>query len=396
MSSTALHAQGLTKEYRVVDVVRLLERLRGRGRGSPVRTRIRALDGIDLRIERGEVVGLVGSNGAGKSTLLRVLAGLSSPTDGALEVNGRVTAILEITTGLVPEHTGRDNVRYVGRLYGMSARELAEKQEAILDFSGLGAFADLPVRAYSAGMKARLAFSIVTSVDPDILLIDEALSVGDAGFALQSRQRMHELCAHGATVVVVSHNLAAIRELCNRVLWLEAGRVARDGDPAEVTEAYRAVAHERAQEELRRRFAGRDRAAAAHGSVVRALRAVDAGGIPSHLFRLEEPLVLEADLELSERAPEGLDGVLELVRFDGVRVARLVEPRLAAPGGRSTLRIDLGPVRLGRFTYEARLALVDGGGREHGSARAVFAVEDHAHSYNASYYQPLVWRAEGT
>ena len=245
-SAFAIRTDELRKEYSLAryrvslavrNVILALARRPARDESRGFRKRIVALDGVSFEIRRGEVVGVIGANGAGKSTLLRLIAGLSKPTSGTVEVSGRVTAILEIATGLVLDRSGRDNVRYMGRLYGMSDDEVDAKLEDILAFADIGRFVDLPVRSYSTGMRARLAFSIVTSVDPDILLIDEALSVGDVGFALKCRVRVRELCARGATVVIVSHDLTAIREMCERTIWIHEGHIGADGDPASVAEA---------------------------------------------------------------------------------------------------------------------------------------------------------------
>lgn len=395
MTGVSIRAREVSKHYRTGerslrgrarDVVHLL----GFGRGSSTRRLVRALDGVSFEIPEGEVIGLIGENGAGKSTLLRLVAGVSDVTTGSIDVAAPVTAILEITTGLVPESTGLENIAYMGRLYGMSAAEIEAKKSSIVDFADIGAFIDFPVRSYSAGMRARLAFSIVTSIDPEILLIDEALSVGDAGFALRCRHRMRDLCAQGATVVLVSHNLQVVRELCDRAIWLHEGRIAGDGDPAEVVEAYRVVAHEHAQRELASRFSV---PLASGGSLleVEQLQCVaEPHGESRHLFRLDEPFAVEGVL----RAGAALDNVeaqLDLIRFDGVLVARTVERALKLPRGRFVLRLDFDPMRLGRFTYQVRLRLMRAD-EELCQAQAVFAVEDHHHAYNASYYQDVVWR----
>ena len=356
------------------------------------RGRVVALDSISFEIPRGQVVGVIGANGAGKSTLLRIVAGLSKPTRGTVEVSGKVTAILEIATGLVLDRSGRDNVRYMGRLYGMSDEEVDAKLEDILAFADIGRFVDLPVRSYSTGMRARLAFSIVTSVDPDILLIDEALSVGDVGFALKCRVRVRELCARGATVVIVSHDLSAIREMCERALWIHEGRIGADGDPASVAEAYREVAHELAEVELTRRFGRRERLQTLDDRVVIDALRCESDGEERFLYKLEEPFDVIAQVTARE-AVDGVHARLEVVRFDGVRA--LVDDRhgLSLPAGASTLRARVDPLRLGRFTYEVQLQLRDGSGAALAEARRVFAVHDDLHAYPAGYHQPVEWRA---
>jgi lipopolysaccharide transport system ATP-binding protein len=399
--TVAIRTDELRKEYSLAryrlsaavrNVGRVLARRPSREQSRGFRGRVVALDGVSLEVLSGQVVGVIGANGAGKSTLLRLIAGVSKPTSGTVEVAGKVTAILEIATGLVADRSGRENVRYMGRLYGMSGDEVDKKLAAILAFADIGRFADLPVRSYSTGMKARLAFSIVTSVDPDILLIDEALSVGDVGFALKCRARVRELCARGATIVLVSHDLNAIREMCERTIWIHQGQVAADGEPAEVAEGYREVAHELAEQELTRRFAERATVLTSDDRVgIESLRCTSSGE-ERFLFRLDEPFEVEAHL----RSSEPLDNVqarLEVIRFDGLRALFDVRAGLHLPSGDSVLRAALDPLRLGRFTYEARIQLSDRSGVPLAEARRVFAVHDDLHAYPAGYHQPVEWRA---
>jgi lipopolysaccharide transport system ATP-binding protein len=400
VESFAIRTHELTKEYSLArfrfsaalrNAGRVVARRPGRERTRGFRGRVVAVDGVSLEIGRGETVGVIGVNGAGKSTLLRLVAGVSKPTSGTLEVSGKVTAILEIATGLTPDESGRQNVRYMGRLYGMSNDQLDEKLGEIIAFADIGRFIDLPVRSYSSGMKARLAFSIVTSVEPDILLIDEALAVGDVGFAVKCRARVRELCAHGATVLIVSHDLSAIREMCRRAVWIHQGHVAADGDPSTVSEAYREVAHELAEQELTRRFGERERLAAGDGSVtIGALRAMS-DGVERFLYRLGDPFELEASLH-SREPVSAVRARLEVIRFDGVRVLDAEQDDLELQSGDSVLRVELEALRLGRFTYEARLRLDDRLGRPLAEARRVFALHDDLHAYPAGYHQPVEWR----
>jgi lipopolysaccharide transport system ATP-binding protein len=398
--SLAIRTDDLRKEYSLAryrlsaalrNAGRVLARRPSREHSRGFRGRVVALDGVSLEIPRGEVVGVIGANGAGKSTLLRVVAGLSTPTSGTVDVRGKVTAILDIATGLVPDKSGRENVRYMGRLYGMRDEEVEEKLAAIIAFADIGRFIDLPVRSYSSGMKARLAFSLVTSVDPDILLIDEALSVGDAGFAVKCRARVRELCARGATVVIVSHDLSAIREMSQRAIWIHRGQVAGDGETAVVSEAYREVAHELAEQELSRRFGERERRRTHDDRVeIEALRSLSSGE-ERFLYKVDEPFELEARVR-SREPLQGVQARLEVVRFDGINALVDVREGLDLPSGEALLRAEIDPLRLGRFTYEARVQLSDSSGRPLAEARRVFAVHDDLHAYPAGYYQPVQWR----
>lgn len=197
-----------------------------------------ALDDLTLSIRKGERVGIIGRNGAGKSTLLQMLAGITEPTSGRLSISGKVTAVLTLGVGLREDLTGRENIYLDGETQGRARESMGSDVDAIVEFAELGKFIDLPLRTYSTGMKARLAFAMITQINPEILIIDEALSVGDAAFAVKAGKRIAQLCAQGAIVLIVSHSMQSIRELCNRCLWLNQGRLLMDGSPAEVTRAY--------------------------------------------------------------------------------------------------------------------------------------------------------------
>jgi ABC-type polysaccharide/polyol phosphate transport system ATPase subunit len=216
----------------------VIRRLTARG-ALPWRE-IRALDGVTLRIAQGERLGVVGHNGAGKSSLLKLLAGIYPPTSGFRHVEGRISSLFEIAAGFEPEASGWQNIALRCYLHGESPRSLREKQASIAEFSELGEFLDVPTRCYSAGMMIRLAFSIATSVQPEILLIDETLSAGDMAFQLKARQRMRALMAQAQLLVMVSHDLRTIGEMCQRVVWLERGRVRADGPARQVLAEYEA------------------------------------------------------------------------------------------------------------------------------------------------------------
>jgi len=184
-----------------------------------------ALKDVSFEVKKGEVLGIIGHNGAGKSTLLKVISGILKPTEGSVQVNGTIAPMLELGSGFDFDLTGRENVFLNGAILGYSEQFLKEKYEEIVEFSELGKFIDIPLRNYSSGMIARLAFSIATVVRPDILIVDEVLSVGDAAFQEKSKRRMMELMGGGTTVLFVSHSLGQIREMCDRVLWIERGQI---------------------------------------------------------------------------------------------------------------------------------------------------------------------------
>lgn len=198
----------------------------------------KAVKNVSMEIKRGEVVGIIGPNGAGKTTLLKMIAGLLPVDGGKIEVNGKVTALLALGVGINPEFTGRENIFYSGLLLGMTKEEVLRKMPQIIEFAELGDFIERPIRTYSSGMKARLLFAISMSIDPDILIVDEALATGDSYFVQKSSQRICELCKSGATILFVSHNLSQIQQLCNRVYFMAEGKMLREGDSARAISAY--------------------------------------------------------------------------------------------------------------------------------------------------------------
>lgn len=197
-----------------------------------------ALTDVSFSIEKGEVIGIIGHNGAGKSTLLKIISGILKPTEGSIEVRGNIVPMLELGSGFDYDLTGRENIYLNGAILGYSEEFLKEKYDEIVAFSELGNFIEIPIRNYSSGMLMRLAFSIATVVNPDILIVDEILAVGDASFQEKSKARMMELMGGGTTVLFVSHSLAQIRGMCDRVIWLDHGRVKMIGKTDEVCDRY--------------------------------------------------------------------------------------------------------------------------------------------------------------
>lgn len=197
-----------------------------------------ALNEISINIRKGEVIGIIGHNGSGKSTLLKIISGIMKPTKGIITCNGNIVPMLELGSGFDFDLTGKENIYLNGAILGYSKKFLDEKYKEILDFSELGEFINVPIRNYSSGMMMRLAFSIATVVNPEILIVDEILSVGDEAFQEKSRSRMGELMSGGTTVLFVSHSLNQIREMCNRVVWLDHGEIRMIGDAKEVCDKY--------------------------------------------------------------------------------------------------------------------------------------------------------------
>ena len=198
-----------------------------------------ALKNIDLEIKRGEIVGIIGKNGAGKSTLLKLLTGITPPTTGEIKIKGKAASLLEVGTGFHPELTGRENIFLNGAILGMTRNEIKEKMEQIIDFSGVEQFIDTPVKRYSSGMYVRLAFSVAAHLEPDILLVDEVLAVGDAEFQKKCLGKMEEATrTNGRTIIFVSHNMSAISQLCTRTILLDKGKIIMEGDTDKVIKKY--------------------------------------------------------------------------------------------------------------------------------------------------------------
>jgi lipopolysaccharide transport system ATP-binding protein len=239
-SNLAIHAHNLSKAFQLYE--RPIDRLKQmlmRGRRRYYKE-FSALHDVNFELRKGEVLGLVGRNGAGKSTLLQLICGTLTPTSGKVTVQGRVAALLELGAGFNPEFTGQENIYLNASILGLSKAEIDERYAAIVEFSGIADFIHQPVKTYSSGMYVRLAFSIATSVDPDILVIDEALSVGDGAFARKSFDRIMRLKEKGATILFCSHSIYQIEALCTRALWLDKGVVQLTGDPATVVAGYQA------------------------------------------------------------------------------------------------------------------------------------------------------------
>ncbi len=206
--------------------------------GAGARSGVAALSDVSFSVTRGEVFGIVGANGSGKSTLLKILAGIIRPSRGSAEVRGRLSALLELGAGFSPEFTGRENVYLNASLFGLEREETAARFESIERFAEIGEFIDQPVRTYSSGMVLRLAFAVSAHVDPEILIVDEALAVGDIAFRQRCMRRIHELRTRGTTILFVSHDASDVKALCDRCLWLERGRVRQTGAADEVVANY--------------------------------------------------------------------------------------------------------------------------------------------------------------
>src|SRR5271170_4553607 len=251
MSNSVIHVEGLGKRYRVSERERYfaLRDVLARVLTAPFRRRQRAatdylwaLRDVSLDVQQGEVVGLIGRNGAGKTTLLKLLSRITRPTSGFAEIHGRVGSLLEVGTGFHSELTGRENIYLSGAILGMSKREIDQKHDAIVAFAEVERFLDTRLKPYSTGMQMRLAFAVAAHLEPEILLVDEVLAVGDIEFQKKCLGKMQEVSKSGRTIVFVSHQMNQIRRLCERVVWIDGGHIREDGSTGKVIAAYEEAA----------------------------------------------------------------------------------------------------------------------------------------------------------
>jgi ABC-type polysaccharide/polyol phosphate transport system ATPase subunit len=295
--STAVIASGLSKRYRRWGKTRafgtLKSALLGRGLAEALAPSesVEALSGVSFEVMKGETFGVIGANGSGKSTLLKLVAGILKPSAGRLAVSGKVSALIELGAGFHPEISGRENVVINGVMLGLTRKEIERKLPEIVSFSGLEGFIDQPVKTYSSGMYVRLGFAVAVHVDPDILVVDEVLAVGDEAFSRRCLDTIGEFSARGKTILFVSHSLVLVEELCDRVLYLEGGKAKGLGDPREMLAAYRLDVAAGEGERLARE----------HQKDQEILRAEPAVSLPA-AHRVPEPRFLEGR-KVSERTP---------------------------------------------------------------------------------------------
>ncbi len=364
-----IEIRGVSKKYRLgqigmtslrEDVERLGRWFGSLGRSSsaaptPDARDFWALRDISLDVQPGEVLGVIGRNGAGKSTLLKILSRITEPTTGEIRLRGRIGSLLEVGTGFHPELSGRDNIFLNGAILGMTNAEIARKFDEIVEFAEIGKFIDTPVKRYSSGMYVRLAFAIAAHLEPEILIVDEVLAVGDAQFQRKCISRMQEIAAQdGRTILFVSHSMPTIRRLCQRCVVLEAGGMLGSFPIDEAVELYnRKVIASAMAIDVR----DRQRNWGTDGRICRFLSIRTAGGLP---LRFNEPLALELEVEASE----AVDKVMLGFAFDTVEGQRILTLDSDADGstfalqpGRNHLRLELPrlPLHPGRYYCSAAL-----------------------------------------
>ena len=371
MSAPAVIADGVTKVYRRFLHQHQFRTLKSALLTGSLITDLRpdetftALDGVSFEVPRGTTFGVIGENGSGKSTLLKLLAGITKPTRGSLRVAGRISALIELGAGFHPEISGRENVAINGIMLGLTRREVDERFDEIVDFAELREFIDAPVKTYSSGMYMRLGFSVAIHVDPDVLLIDEVLAVGDESFTRKCLDKIGEFRRRGRTIVLVTHSLGLVEKMCDEALWLRHGRQAGIGDPKRVVDAY--LTYVAGGEEA---LLARDQAPVAEAETkpegyregrwgsrdveITRVRLVDDRDQERHVFASGEGVTLRLDVEARAEVEDFVFGV-GIFTADGVSVYGTnthIEdyvPRRAA--GRGEVSLELSDLRLVEGTY---------------------------------------------
>jgi len=378
-----IRVEGIGKRYRIAraaaeprgpyrtlreDLTRLaaapLRRLGGGGRGDGRREEFWALRDVGFEVRPGEVVGVIGPNGTGKSTLLKVLSRITKPTAGRVVLRGRVGSLLEVGTGFHPELTGRENIYLNGAILGMRRREIARNFDRIVAFAEVERFLDTPVKRYSSGMYVRLAFAVAAHLEPEILIVDEVLAVGDMAFQRKCMGRMREVGRGGRTVLFVSHSMPAVESLCDRAILMDGGRIAHDGPVAEAVDAYRRRVLGASQSGGPSPFNRDDPARRAR--VFRGATLLDAAGAPTPFLPLGGAFRLRLDLDVpgvveSPTIGVGVDDSL------GQRALTLHTPLSdaapAALSGRCAVACRVDPFPLAPGDYALKLTFAAGGGQ---------------------------------
>lgn len=402
----AVSVRGATKLYRRYgrkrSVGTLKTALLSRPAGAPVASDagVAALTDVSFEVARGETVGIVGSNGSGKSTLLKLLAGIVRPTRGEVEVRGRLAALLELGAGFHPELSGRENVEIAGLLLGLSKAEIARRFDDIVRFAELEEFLDAPLRTYSSGMAVRLGFSIAAHSDPDVLLVDEVLAVGDEAFAHRSLEKFSEFEKAGKTILLVSHDLSLVAARCRRAIWLDGGRLVADGPAPDTVARYRESVAEREGE--KRLAPG---AAAPAGSIgsgrarVVAVRVLDGRDRPSGRLRSGEA----ASLEMEVRADPALRDFVFGFALSTVAGQPVFGSNTALEGldgetfsGEARVRLEIPALSLAPGVYSVDAAIHAADGAPYDYRRDVIRFEVTAETATSGVWNPRRrWRTEG-
>jgi ABC-2 type transport system ATP-binding protein len=393
--TAVVRLSGVSKRFVIRKEKSLKERIVNFGRSNLHKEEFWALRDIDLEIESASTVGLIGPNGSGKSTLLSLIGGIIQPTTGVVTRRGRLAALLELGAGFHPDLTGRENVYLNASILGLSKAQTDHHFDAIVDFSGIQPFIDTQVKFYSSGMYVRLAFAVAVHVDPDVLLVDEVLAVGDEPFQRKCMDRIHTFQSEGRTIVLVSHSLDQVAELCDRALVLERGQIQVDGEPRDALRHLRAD-FEATREEERERERDRD-AAEVRTSRARVVRVdvLDTAGQPLKATKPGEDVSIRVRVEATDRLEDwilgvGIDSPLgHVVYGTNTRLLGVPMPPLLGEG---VFEVRLPHLWLGEGQYSVHGAIAEGSGVQVHRLidAATFSVESDGHSIGYLHTQPEV------
>ncbi|MEO8190419.1 MAG: ABC transporter ATP-binding protein [Acidobacteriota bacterium] len=402
----AVSVRGATKLYRRYGRKRSVGTLKtallsgSAGRALASDATVPALTDVSFEVAPGETVGIIGSNGSGKSTLLKLLAGILRPTSGEVEVRGRLAALLELGAGFHPELSGRENVEIAGLLLGLSKGEIARRFDDIVRFAELEEFLDAPLRTYSSGMAVRLGFSIAAHSDPDVLLVDEVLAVGDEAFAHRSVEKFAEFEKAGKTILLVSHDLSLVGARCGRAIWLDGGRLVADGPAAETVARYRESVAEREGEKRLVPGAGSPAVSIGSGRArIIAVRMVDGRGRPSGRLRSGEPAAIEMDARADPALRDFVFGfAISTVSGQIVFGSNTALDGLTGEAftGETRVRLDIPVLALapGVYSLDAAVHAIDGAPYDY--RRDVLRFEVTSETASGGVWSPRRrWRVEG-
>ncbi len=324
-----------------------------------------ALQNVNFEVRKGDILGIIGPNGAGKSTILKLLSNIMAPNKGKSQIKGRLTALIEVTAGFHQDLTGRENIYLNGAILGMTRREIDKKLDRIVDFSGLKEFIDTPIKRYSSGMSARLGFSVAAHMDPEILLVDEVLSVGDMDFQAKSSQKMREMLNSGATIIFISHNLPLVQSLCKRVILLHKGQIVKEGKADEIIPYYENIVYRQQEDVLKQELVLRDMKAKTNSGTpieILDLLICDENYNQKENFTINEFISLKVCVDTKEPIENPIF-YLDIVRADGILCCsgstknnRQFLPKI---NGKIKIDVELGRMNLTPGIYIVKLSIWD-------------------------------------
>ena len=395
----AVTLENVSKRYRVYHQRHevLKEALLRRRRG--VYEEFYALRNVSFAVEPATTVGIIGSNGSGKSTALKLIARILHPNSGQVRVDGRVSALLELGTGFHPDYTGRENIFLNGALLGLRRELIRRRLDDIIGFAGLERFIDNPVKTYSSGMYMRLGFAIAVNVDPDVLLVDEVLAVGDADFGQKCYERINRFRRDGKTIVFVSHDLAAVRRFCDRTLWIDRGLLRADGDPNEVTEQYLAdVQHRQPSDDASP--GAPSRWGTRQVEIVR-VELMSGNGDPKYVFEPGDAMRLRVSYRCKETVRNPVIG-MAIIRDDGVNCfgtnTRASGTSIAEIRDHGSVTLTIPRLSLLEAGYLISVSIVDEADRvtyDHWDRRTEFRVRQKKGDPTGVVFMPATWEVEG-